>query len=249
MIVNNYFLASNPFIDAYIQSDYMGKFIILGLIVLSICSWVLIAYKYRVISLAKRHSEQFYKAFEAQRSSPLTVEWAGKRKNVTPNPFLDLYAVLKKHTVEILNKNKHFFKQKETNSESTPSHLSPTDVDCIQAHLSSNIAYQTKFLEKNLFILSTIVSLAPFLGLLGTVWGILMTFAELQTNQAGNAHNAILGGISLALATTVLGLLDAIPALIGYNYLKNETRDFQTDMDGFSNELLASVEIYYRKVD
>ena len=54
---------------------------------------------------------------------------------------------------------------------------------------------------------------------------------------------------SLALATTVLGLVDAIPALIGYNYLKNSARDFQTEMEGFSNELLASVEMYYRKVD
>ncbi len=87
------------------------------------------------------------------------------------------------------------------------------------------------------------------MGLLGTVWGILMTFADLQTHQAGSTHNAILGGISLALATTVLGLLDAIPALIAYNYLKNETRDFQIDMEGMSNELLASVEIYYRKVE
>jgi len=59
----------------------------------------------------------------------------------------------------------------------------------------------------------------------------------------------VLGGISLALATTVLGLIDAIPALIGYNYLKNSVRDFQTDMESFSNELLASVEMYYRKVD
>ena len=59
----------------------------------------------------------------------------------------------------------------------------------------------------------------------------------------------VIGGLSLALATTVLGLIDAIPALMGYNYLKNTIRDFQTDMEGFSTEILASVEMQYRKVD
>jgi biopolymer transport protein TolQ len=59
----------------------------------------------------------------------------------------------------------------------------------------------------------------------------------------------VLGGLSLALATTVLGLLDAIPALIGYNYLKNTIRDFTTEMEGFSNEILAAVELQYRKVE
>jgi biopolymer transport protein TolQ len=111
------------------------------------------------------------------------------------------------------------------------------------------VATQTKTLEKNLFLLSTVVSLAPFLGLLGTIWGILTTFSELQSHTAGGTHQMVLGGLSLALATTVLGLLDAIPALIGYNYLKNAIREFQTEMEGFANEILASIEMQYRKVD
>src|SRR4029078_12125978 len=108
---------------------------------------------------------------------------------------------------------------------------------------------QVKHLEKNLYILSTTVSLAPFLGLLGTVWGILTTFSEMQSKTAGSTHQMVLGGLSLALATTVLGLLDAIPALIGYNYLKNTIRDLEVDMEGFSTEILASVELQYRQVD
>lgn len=113
----------------------------------------------------------------------------------------------------------------------------------------TTVTNETKFLEKNLFILATIVSLAPFLGLLGTVWGILTTFSELQSQAAGSTHQMVLGGLSLALATTVLGLIDAIPALIGYNYLKNNIRDFETDMESFANEILASVEMQYRQVD
>ena len=86
------------------------------------------------------------------------------------------------------------------------------------------------------------------MGLLGTVWGILTTFSELQS-ATGPTNQTVLSGLSLALATTVLGLIDAIPALIGYNYLKNSIRDFETDMEGFSTEILASVELQYRRVD
>lgn len=249
MNVNNFFiLASNPFIDAYVESDLLGRLIILGLLLLSVWSWVLIAHKCWITYQAKKNAREFYRAFEAQKANPLGFEWSQAKIYGNPNPFLDLYAILKKYTLEILNKNKHFLKT-QTPTESTPTYMTPYDVDYVQAHLASTIARQTKFLEKHLFILATIVSLAPFLGLLGTVWGILMTFAEMQMQTGGGANNTVLGGISLALATTVLGLLDAIPALIGYNYLKNSIRDFQTDMEGFSNELLAAVEIYYRKVE
>ncbi|HEV8052198.1 MAG TPA: MotA/TolQ/ExbB proton channel family protein [Parachlamydiaceae bacterium] len=248
MFVNQIFLANNAFIDAYTQSDYLGKMIFIGLLVLSVCSWVLILQKWWITFQARKHSEQFYKAFESQRMNPLGLEME-KKQNYKPNPFNELYFVLKKYTLEVLNKNRRFGQKNGIAPENAISYLSPTDIDFVQSHLMSSVANQTKHLEKNLFILSTIVSLAPFLGLLGTVWGILSTFSELQTNTSGSGHGMVLGGISLALATTVLGLIDAIPALIGYNYLKNNVRDFQIDMEGFSNELLASVEIYYRKVD
>ena len=245
MFVNKIYLATNPFIDAYLGSDFMGKLIFIGLFALSICTWVLIVHKGWITYLARKHSLQFYRAFELQRMNPLSLDCDQATRANRPNPFLDLYFTLKKQTMDVLNKNRRFGQQNKSNSEQAPSYMSPSDIDFVQSHLMMTVANQTKFLDKNLFILSTIVSLAPFLGLLGTVWGILTTFSELQSHQTGG----LLGGISLALATTVLGLINAIPALIGYNYLKNSVRDFQTDMEGFSNELLASVEMYYRKVD
>jgi biopolymer transport protein TolQ len=102
-------------------------------------------------------------------------------------------------------------------------------------------------LEKNIFVLSTIVTLAPFLGLLGTVWGILLTFSDLQAkgSTAGSAN--MLTGLSLALTTTVLGLLIAIPALIGYTYLKNKLREYKRETEDFSHRLLTVIELHYRK--
>lgn len=245
MIVNKkLYLAANPFIDAYLQSDSLGKAIFIGLIILSVVSWILLVHKVYITHLVKKNSAQFQQTFKNFRTTPLHFDL--NHQKIHFNPFLDLYEVLKKYTTEVLNKNLKFGQHQD---RTEPSYLSPSDLHLIQSNLVSHIVHQTKKLEKNLFILSTIVSLAPFLGLLGTVWGILMTFSEMQSKTSGNTHQMVLGGLSLALATTVLGLIDAIPALIGYNYLKNSIRDFEIDMESFSTDLLSAVEIQYRKVD
>lgn len=250
MILPSSLFASNPFFDAYIQSDFMGKMIFLGLLALSIWSWIILLYKFWLTTQAKRFATQFLEIYHPQKRNPLGLEIPAQQfqKGVT-NPFLEVYLVLKKQTLEILNKNRHFG-IREKAKDTASSFLSPADVDYLESHVMTAIAHQTKHLEKNLFVLSTIVTLAPFLGLLGTVWGILTTFSDLQAHAGGGgAHQMVLGGLSLALASTVLGLLDAIPALIGYNYLKHSIKDFQTEMEGFSNEVLAAVEMQYRQVD
>jgi biopolymer transport protein TolQ len=258
MHVNVFVLNSNPFFESYLQSDLLGKLIFLSLYALSICSWSLLIYKGWVTYQAKTQAFRFYEAFQLQRLNPLSLDCDHlNKKNKVINPFLNIYQVLKKQSLEVLAKNRHFSKEApvEANasyinqSTAIPTYLSLSDIDYVASHLSTQVTQQVKELEKNLYILSTTVSLAPFLGLLGTVWGILMTFADMQSKVANNTHDMVLGGLSMALATTVLGLLDAIPALIGYNYLKNSIRDFTVEMEGFSNEVLAAVELQYRKVD
>lgn len=248
MFVNNIFFCSNPFFDAYTQSDFLGKLIFIALIFLSVCSWIVLVHKIWQTYLAKRAALHFYEAFQLQKVNPLALDCDSLNRKKNINPFLDLYLVMKKQTMEILNKNRHFGLTHVEGSQKGSAYLSVEDIDYIASHLMTSIAKQTKDLEKNLYILSTTVSLAPFLGLLGTVWGILTTFSEMQSNSGGG-HQMILGGLSLALATTVLGLMDAIPALIGYNYLKNSIRDFGTEMEGFSTDILSSVELQYRKVN
>lgn len=202
-------------------------------------SWVVIIYKVWHTYLAKKNARLFHHIFQQQKQAPLNLSL---EPSSIPNPFLALYSILQKQTLEILNKNR-LFGTKGT------SYLSPSDIDLVQGYLMSGVSFQIKELEKHLFLLSTVVSLGPFLGLLGTVWGILTSFSELQAHGGATSNQMVIGGLSLALATTVLGLVDAIPALIGYNYLKNSIRDFETDMEGFSTEILASVELQYRQVD
>ena len=246
MNVNPLILTSNPFIESYLLSDVLGKLIFICLISLSICSWVIIAYKIWITHLARRNSFQFQKDFEFQKESPLTINSEKTVNHEEPNCFLKLYTVFRHQAMEMLHKNQ-FFGSENQSSES--SYLSTTDIEVLESQLSLTIASQTKQLESHLYILSTIVSLAPFLGLLGTVWGILITFSDLQLHSGGGAHQMVLGGLSMALATTVLGLLDAIPALIGYNYLKNSISHFETEMNAFAMDILITLEMQYRKVD
>jgi biopolymer transport protein TolQ len=101
-----------------------------------------------------------------------------------------------------------------------------------------------KQLESGLYCLPTIVSLAPFLGLLGTVWGILITFNELQLGKSVQGSSAIMGGLSMALGTTVVGLIVAIPALVAYNYLRSQIKSICVDIDCFCEDLIAQHKAY-----
>ncbi|MCH9609739.1 MAG: Biopolymer transport protein ExbB [Chlamydiales bacterium] len=226
----------NPILSAYFGSDLFGKIIFLTLFTLSIVTWALFLQKYFLQKQVKREGFLFFQAFDKNRHDPLSLN----PKDV--HPFATLYRSLRMTAMALLKKNQTF-KEEET------VFLSRNDIDLMQAQLTSAASLQTKQLEKHLFILSTIVSLAPFLGLLGTVWGILLTFGELQTTTQIHANSTIMGGLSMALGTTVFGLLVAIPALIAHNYLRSSIRHFATDMDDFSQTVVASIELQYRKVD
>lgn len=240
---------TNQFFSAYIHADFFGKMIFWGLFILSLIAWTIMIYKIWAFYRVKKDCQSFYHFFQDKKEEPLKLIIDSSRKFTTPlliNPYLDIYKTLKTKTVEILNKNNYF----QTTDEENPSvYLSREDMDLVESHIFSTIAKSTKWLEKQLFLLPTIVTLGPFLGLLGTVWGILITFSELQSKAVlGNTNSAILAGLSMALATTVLGLAVAIPALIGNSYLKATVKEMQKDMEHYSVDLLGSLEMQYRKV-
>lgn len=228
----------NPILNAYQGSDLLGKWIFLTLLFLSIMTWIIILKKFFLYRQVKSKSRQMLQAFQKRYLNPLALELPQAL-----HPFALLYKTFKESTVELLQKNHSVLNQNQTVA------LSHSDVDFIQAHLVNAISAQTKEAEKNLFILSTIVSLAPFLGLLGTVWGILLTFNQLQMGATASANATIMGGLAMALGTTVVGLVVAIPALIGYNYFKAAISNFSAEMEDFAQLLLASVELQYRQVD
>jgi len=233
----NFFLCEgNAFFTAYTQSDLLGKAIFIFLLLLSVVCWSVLLQKLWLTRRVKKESFLFRKTFSQLRLQPLTLE--PDKSSDCPNAFAIIYEVLKNKTHELFEKN---------NNQENKKYLQAPDVALLESHATATIASLTNFLEKNLFILSTIVTLAPFLGLLGTVYGILTTFTELSVNSGAGSNQAILGGISLALSTTVLGLVDAIPALIGYNYIKHIIFDFDAEMQRFATDVLSNIELQYRK--
>ncbi len=237
------------FSGAYSQSDFFGKVIMGGLFILSLLCWIVLIYKVwqaRKVKLSSLHLQKLLKKNKNRLLNLEPSEVTLPLPKYIPQPFAEIYFDLKEKTVETLDKKIFFLKQ--LNGEENV-YLTPDDINLLEQHVTTTISIQGKILEKHLFILSTIVTLAPFLGLLGTVWGILVTFAELHAGGSAGSNSIILGGLSTALATTVLGLIIAIPALIAYNYLRNNLKSFSSDMEDFLYTLLSTLELQYRKAD
>lgn len=241
------FAAMNAFVSAYSQSDFFGKLIFLGLILLSIICWTVLVQKIWIARKIKRISHDFQAVFEKNKDSLLNLVLDPSQES---HPFARIFFDLKEKTMDLLNKNHFFVSQSRSQApHEAKVYLSIADLDSVESHVMTTISSQSKYLEKNLFILSTIATLAPFLGLLGTVWGILITFSGLNSGASASSNSVILGGISTALTTTVLGLVIAIPALVSYNYLKTLTKTLSSDMEDFLYKLLSQVELQYRKTD
>lgn len=197
------------------------------------------------MSKVKKFCTKFEKIFSQKRDRPLEIADEGALPSDVGNPFMQIYKEVTGKTFEILEKNR-FFSSKE--KENQPTYLSDADIGLIEAQAYASISKEKKWLEKHLFVLPTVTSLGPFLGLLGTVWGMLVTFSGLHTHSLVSTNQTVLSGLSMALATTVLGLMVAIPALIAHNYLKSCLKDFGKDMENFSHVLLTTIEMQYRKV-
>lgn len=239
------------FVTAYSESDLFGKLIFLGLFALSMICWIVLTQKILLTRKVKKVSEHFAAILEKNRDRLLKIELHELPKTAgISHPFALVFSSLKNKSLEVLNKNHYFLSQLTQKGQAAPEvFLSTADLELLESHVMTTISSQMKALEKNLYILPTIVTLAPFLGLLGTVWGILVTFGGLTGGGAISSNATVLGGLSTALTTTVLGLVIAIPALVSYSYLKSTLRDFSSDMEDFLYQMLSTLELQYRKVD
>ncbi len=243
----------SAFFEAYTQSDWFGKAIFLGLFTLSITTWFMIFYKIYVLREISQSSTHFENIVKNQESCVLDIP----KQKIPLNarkiaiPYIDLYLGIQKKAIELLDKNYFFLCEhlEEDHQKPDDVYLSHIDMEFMESYAQTLIESNKERLEKDLFILATTSTLAPFLGLLGTVWGILLTFTGIQKTGGLSSNSAVLSGLSTALTTTVIGLLIAIPALIAYNYFKNYVKSYYSGMQNFGSGILANIELHYRKVD
>ncbi len=240
--------AQNPFVTAWADSDLIGRLIFIALISLSLISWTILIHKWWITNRVKAESVLFKRSFAEQKNTPLNIKYSRETHPETPNAYFLIYEVLKNKTSELMEKNQQVVSKGAPDTQE-PHLLASSDIAFLETHAASTISMITRYLERNLYLLSTIVTLAPFLGLLGTVYGILVTFSGMGEGGVAASNAQVLGGLSLALTTTVLGLINAIPALIGYSFLKNKITDFDHEMERFSTEVLSTLTMHYRTVE
>lgn len=135
---------------------------------------------------------------------------------------------------------------KDTDSEHLDKTLSPQSLDAIRASLDAGMVKETHRLNKLMVLLTIAISGGPFLGLLGTVIGVMITFAAIAATGDVNV-NAIAPGIAAALVATVAGLAVAIPALFGYNYLGSRIKTLSSDMQVFVDEFITKLAENYSR--
>ena len=227
---------ANPFY-AFQQSDALGKFIVIFLFVGSIYIWTIMIEKWSTLTKFTKAAKTFKNIFRDSRY-PLSVYKEAERNNSPladvymkgSNELLDYYQLTKDNAVRYGSNN--FPKQK----------LSTGQLETIRTILEQGVSDKILELEEKMGFLATAVSVSPFFGLLGTVWGVMMAFISMA--MQGKAEiSGMAPGISGALLTTVVGLLVAIPSLIGYNLLSNYIRQLTVFMDNFVEEYLTKLKL------
>jgi len=224
------------------HSTVPGKAVLVTLFFGSIFSWSVMWTKLRVVNFAKKQARNFREHFRADRQ-PLRLYTLGARFDGTP--LYEVYVAgceeLTFHLLGSPEVDETLRARLETASPITTAHMR-----AVESAMERAVGESTLRLESQMILLATAVSGAPFVGLLGTVWGVMDTFGDVAT--AGSANlTAMAPGVSAALITTVTGLLVAIPAMFGYNFLVTSIRAMTVDTDNFASEL--SSEFAHRYVD
>lgn len=222
------------------HSTLPGQMVLIALFVGSVLAWTVMVTKIRVIRRAQRMRDRFLALFRADRQ-PLHLFWERARFEGTP-----VFSVYKAGCRELCFQMLGSSEVDETfraRLENAPK-ISASQMRVVQTALERSVGENALKLESQMILLATAVSGAPFLGLLGTVWGVMDTFSDVA--RAGSANLAAMApGVSAALITTVTGLLVAIPAMFGYNFLVTTIRAMAVEMDNFAAELVSAFEHRY----
>ncbi|MGY8671729.1 MAG: MotA/TolQ/ExbB proton channel family protein [Verrucomicrobiia bacterium] len=205
-----------------------GQAIIGLLAILSIFAWSVMVSKGLQMRRARSLNELFLSEFRSQES---VMDLHTRRIQVEGCPLFVVYQEGCTDLDKRLNGK---------NGERKP-FASMKTMEHVKRSMEGAVARESLGLESGLILLAIAVSGAPFLGLLGTVWGVMNTFAAIS--QTGNATLVTMApGVSSALATTVAGLLVAIPSMFAYNYLVHNLRVHTVELDNFAQELASKLE-------
>ncbi len=234
------FLLANPFkfniLRMVLESGLFAQAVLLILVFFSILSWAIIIHKSRVFGKVDSQTRKFLKTFR-------------KRKRLS-----EVYLACLSYSRTPLSKmlEAGYKELEEVFKEEAPSegraNIDNERLEDIRATMDRVGTEELETLGRRVTFLATTGNTSPFLGLLGTVWGVMDSFASIGVR--GSASLAVVApGIAQALIATIFGLIVAIPAVIGYNHFGNKLKATAVQVDNFSSEFISAVkkELHYEK--
>ena len=213
-------LASNTdfsLVSLFLRADIIVKSVMIILVVFSIYSWAIIFDKIRLFRKINKSAAEFEEKFWKSKSAET---FYNNLPSTTNDPMTELF----KSSMQMVMKSR------------SKSNLS----ERLAGVLEANIEKQMTNVDKNYTFLATVGSTAPFIGLFGTVWGIMNSFQSIAISR--NTSLAIVApGIAEALFATALGLLAAIPAVIAYNKFSNDSKKYSQKLENFSKRFISII--------
>jgi len=242
-------------VQMMVHAGPMVKFVLLILLLFSVVSWAIIFMKWRLFRKAKNETEYFLEVFWESRDLK-KIYLASKDLGFSPvgRLFKAGYAEFGRlHKIQSFSDSEepkgssaqHSSRSSEVGNE-VFAHSHQAIMDNLKRSLKRSNIDQTNKLERALSFLATTGNTAPFIGLFGTVWGIMESFRGIGLK--GSANLAVVApGISEALIATAAGLAAAIPAVVAFNYFSNRVSGLRAEMDIFTSEFLSIIERQFLK--
>ncbi len=215
----------------FLQSNFAGQIIIYALALFSLIAWTIMFGKHWELRRMRLYNLGFQQKLREQRTI-LDLPEGFKVPESVP------YGALFRDAIEA-------FWRVEARRGETDESLAAARLEHAENALQRAVAAQSLGYEQNMIFLATIVSGAPFFGLLGTVWGVMDSFGAVALQPVATLQT-LAPGVSGALLTTVAGLLVAIPSVFGYNYLLSRTKIMITELENFASSLADRIELESR---
>jgi len=231
-------LLANSLIDGFFSSNLMGQGIVEVQLLLSIVMVAAIIGKWKAFASAAMNMRRFLRDFSTGRD--VLEYYLARRPDRRSAGLVGIYAQTCERLLKLMAPDTRSLLAGHASEGALAAALTAREIELVKGTCEHVLDEEENRIEHGMGVIATVVALAPMLGLLGTVWGVLDAFAEMGT--AGSANLATIApSISAALVTTVVGLLIAIPGVMCYNNLSAKLRNITTDMEGFADELIGRI--------
>lgn len=226
------------------NADPVVKLVLLILVLMSVISWAIIFSKLIVLRRASRKSNKFLDLYHA--SGNFGNLYSSTRE--LGGPVAELFRSGYAEIIKVRKVRSSSPKKDQSGQQGGDDIFSEFKViDLVDRALKRTMSSEVSKLEGSLIFLATTGSTAPFIGLFGTVWGIMNSFIGLAGGEGVPSLQLVAPGIAEALIATAIGLAAAIPAAVAYNYFISKVRKIEVEMDNFSSEFLNVVERYLKQ--